>query len=96
MAIENRTSGGIAMRYKPNRGGHAPGHLREAFLQYLDEESDSEMITVGYEEDVMPLRWLLGHLRNCTDILPGDYCTGLELMPGSTYAQAVRKVARQG
>src|SRR5688500_11322676 len=24
-------------RYQPGRGGHAPGHLREAFLDWLDE-----------------------------------------------------------
>lgn len=84
------------MRYRPNLGGHAPGHLREAFLEYLNGDPDSETISIGYEEKAMPLRWLLGQLWNCTDILPEEYCTKLELMSGSTYAQAVRKIARQG
>jgi hypothetical protein len=88
--------GGIGMGYMPNLGGHAPGHLRDAFLEYLDGDLESEVVTIGYEGKVMPLRWLLGQLWNCTDTLPGEYCAELELTPGSTYAQAVRKIARQG
>jgi hypothetical protein len=83
------------MRYKPNRGGHAPGHLRDAFLEYLDEGSESDTVVVGEEERVVPLRWLIGQLWNCTDVLPSEYCSMLELEQGSTYAQAVRKIATE-
>ncbi|MBA7632945.1 hypothetical protein ES703_40501 [subsurface metagenome] len=83
------------MPYKANRGGHAPGHLRDAFLQYLDQGSDSDTVTVGESERVVSLRWLIGQLWNCTDILPHEYCAMLELRQGSTYAKAVRKIAME-
>jgi hypothetical protein len=41
------------------------------------------------------LRWLSGQLWNCTDILPGDVCTELDLRQVSTYAQAARLVRRR-
>lgn len=73
------------MQYAPNRGGHAPGHLREAFAEWLegDREYDAEA------------RRLTGQLWNCTDIMPRymrelvaeDY--GAEAY---TYAQAARAV----
>jgi len=36
---------------------------------------------------------LLSQLWNCSDVLPGQYCEMLDLVPGSTYAMAVRKMA---
>lgn len=83
------------MRYRANRGGHAPGHLREGFLDYLDkldEGSPPDRLTIGYEERSVSLMWLSGQLWNCTDTLPWEYCKILDMDPGSTYAQAVRKV----
>ena len=67
-----------------------PSHLGEAFLEWIDRGGD----TVEVGGDKKPLRWLLGQLWDCTDALPADDCTELELLPGSTYAVAVRKVAR--
>ena len=84
------------MLFKANRGGHAPGHLRDALLAYLDEDTDSDTVTVGYKERKMPLRWLIGQLWNCTDVMPGEYCAMLGLTQGSTYAQAVRKMVAEG
>ncbi len=87
-------------RYQANKGGHAPGHFREAFLRHLEkvslldeDEPIPEYVEVGYEENERPLKWLLGHLWDCTDILPGDACLLLGMSRGSTYAQAVRKIA---
>ena len=84
------------MAYRANRGGHAPGHLRDAFLEWLDKYwfTDEDCDTVEIDGQRRPLRWLIGQLWNCTDILPGSYCDELELQIGSTYAMAVRKVAR--
>jgi hypothetical protein len=48
-------------------------------------ELDDEM-----HEQGLTLRWLLGQLWNCTDILPDDACDDLLLPSGSSYAQAVR------
>ena len=35
------------MRYKANRGGHAPGHLRDWFEQYLDEGAADQGRSAG-------------------------------------------------
>ena len=78
------------MKYRPNRGGHAPGHLREAFQSWLNSDREE---TVEIDEKTVPLHRLIGQLWNCTDILPGEYCQSLDLVRGSTYAQVVRKVA---
>ena len=80
------------MKYRPNRGGHAPGHLRDALLKYIDEDSEPETVIVGEEESIMPVRWLIGQLWNCTDVLPREYCTMLDIKQGSTYAKAVREI----
>jgi hypothetical protein len=65
------------------------------FLDYLDGDIESCTVTIGYDGRLMPLRWLLGQLWNSTDVLPGDYCEMLELQEGSTFAQAVRKIAAE-
>lgn len=88
------------MTYNPSRGGHAPGHLRDAFVEYLDSEQyqDGKLditVLVGEEEREKPLRWLLGQLWNCTDIMPSEVCSIVDLRAGSTYAMGVRKVATE-
>ena len=79
------------MNYKPNRGGHGPGFLRDAFQEWVEEE-DQERKTVIIDDEEKPLNWLLGQLWNCTDILPGCDCMLLDIPSGSTYAQAVRSI----
>ena len=86
-------------KFDPSRGGHAPGHLRDAFLGHLDEigyrfpDPDAEIeVEVGYEPRRVPLRWLLGQLWNCTDTLPGEYRDLLQLPGRGTYAAAVRHI----
>jgi hypothetical protein len=73
------------MKYKANRGGHAPGDLRDAFVYYLEQGKMDE-------DSNMTLRELIGKLWNCTDILPSHECEQLNLPRGSTYAQAVRAI----
>lgn len=68
------------------RGGHAPSHIRQAFLDAVDAST---------EEGWKPLEglgWVLGQLWNCIDILPSRFCYVLDLPTGSTYAQAVRAI----
>jgi hypothetical protein len=76
-------SAGIPRRGDRLRGGHAPGHLREAFLSYLSGEAEDLVLeNFWYSErkqawwsDLTPaqrLRWLCGKLWNCTDIVPWD------------------------
>ncbi len=81
------------MEYRRGRKGHAPGHLRDAFLDWLEDERETD--TVEIDGDPRPLRWLIGQLWHCTDILPSTHCGLLGLPQGSTYAQAVRKVAEE-
>jgi hypothetical protein len=62
-------------RYQPARGGHAPGHLREAFLEWLEAylvlPREATMLpTVEIDDEPRPISWLLGQLWNCSDVLP--------------------------
>jgi hypothetical protein len=79
------------MKYSASRGGHAPDHLREA-LETLIETGDGTAEVGGSQR---PARWVVGQLWNCTDILPRVYCDEADLPPGSTYAQAARRIAAQ-
>ncbi|UCC38765.1 MAG: hypothetical protein JSV96_13205 [Candidatus Aminicenantes bacterium] len=71
-------------KFSPAKGGHAPGYLRDAFHEYLETEQ------VVIDEVERPIKWLIGQLWNCTDIMPSEYCSLLDIPSGSTYAQAVR------
>jgi transcriptional regulator with XRE-family HTH domain len=91
-------------RYDPARGGHAPGHLRQAFLEWLEESLDlpgdaslPQTIEVGDEQ--RPVSWLFGQLWNCTDTLPrrefnqiNDWLSseGMPTIDRQTYAATVR------
>jgi hypothetical protein len=55
----------------------APAHLRNAFLDLIDDE------TQGPEACQ-----LVAQLVSCTDVLPDEYCQIVGLAPGSTFAQA--------
>jgi hypothetical protein len=80
-------------KFNPSRGGHAPGHLREMFAEYV--ETGEVPTDVLYDESVTggrnPLDWLCGQLWNCTDTLPGEMRADLD-NAASTYAQAARLV----
>ena len=89
---------------------HYPGHLRDAFHQALwaylfqdeteldqdrvfwNESTHIRWVTMNIEERLM---WIAGKLWHCTDIMPGETCELLDMQPGSTYAQACRRI-RQG
>ena len=73
---------GHVMRRTLPKPGHAPGHIREAFLESIKNRA--------------PDRALAGKLWSCTDIMPGGYCELLFIPTGSTYAQAARFVRQQG
>ena len=73
------------MAYNPARGGHAPGHLRDRFLELIeggmpDGEAERE-----------ELRTLCGQLWNCTDTIPSGYAEGIDLKAGS-YAMVARQL----
>jgi hypothetical protein len=99
------------MPYRANHGGHAPGHLRDAFETALVESgefSDNWYDQLGNEQPILfndaklqeswdnfsPKergRWLIGQLWNCTDIMPSNLCSNLDLPSGSTFAKGARK-----
>ncbi|MCH7575206.1 MAG: hypothetical protein IIA59_08790 [Candidatus Marinimicrobia bacterium] len=106
------------MIYSAAVGGHAPGHLREAMGDWIERtyESQDSIISclradtsfnyVGadeiFYEGPKPLKWLIGQLWNCTDVLPGTTARDLEelleryLEPKlnvGTYGRAVRQIA---
>jgi hypothetical protein len=92
---------GVRRRYQANRGGHAPGHLRDAFLAWVDEidfiEPAEVLPTFPVDGEDRDLLWLFGQLWNCTDVLPGGTVEKLEDMLGTrlnrrTYAAAVREL----
>lgn len=77
------------MRYNASRGGHAPGHYRDAFWDWVDAGMPSTL-RFGWDNEEKSATWLIGQLWNCSDIMPCNGCEELELPLGSTYARAVR------
>ena len=81
------------MRYDPRLGGHAPGHLRDAFTEWVEDDgAESATVPVGSAGDERSTEWLIGQLWNCCDCMPRDLCAELNLPQGSTYAQGVRSL----
>ena len=74
-----------------------PGHLRSAFEEVVAkvdcEGASMSHLTVTINDENKPLRWLIGQLWNCRDRLQGAACDDLDLPRGTTYAQAVRRMA---
>lgn len=71
-----------------NQNIHAPSHLREQFLQWLDSYEPNRL----QKTDIQPVESVIHALTDCGDIVPADYCDQLEIPKGSTYAQAVENV----
>jgi hypothetical protein len=89
----------VGSSYKPARGGHAPGDVRDAFLSWLADYYDAAdnaptPMAELREQEIEPAK-LLGLLWNCTDQMPGIYVGMVEDILGDqpirgTYASAVR------
>ena len=66
----------------PAKGGHAPGDVRDAFLEaitaFMEWKNGEPEPTVELREQQVPLSKLCGLLWNCRDILPGHAVTELE------------------
>jgi hypothetical protein len=67
---------------------HKSGNLRGLFREYLESEPEPDYKTANGQ----PLSWLLDQLEDCTDVLPGMYCSELNLPRGSTYSDAVEVI----
>jgi hypothetical protein len=101
----DQRSGDMEDQDRPTRvDGHAPGHPREAFCEWLEANWDwphgilplvgFDVIDWGEEDDQNPVPALLAALDDCTDVLPGAYCSMLDLPQGSMYSDAVDVVVR--
>ena len=86
-------------KFNASRGGHSPGHLREAFGELIETGSVPGE-DFWYDEKPRSEDWVLGQLWNCTDIMPSPLVHDLnDLVPfgdplilhGSTYATGVRR-----
>ncbi|MCC6958508.1 MAG: hypothetical protein IT301_01555 [Dehalococcoidia bacterium] len=77
-------------RWSPDRGGHAPGHIRERFTGWLEADQPEQF--EDQEERMLTRDQILGQLWNCTDILESGWCHELDIPAGSTYAMAVRSL----
>ena len=66
---------------------HKRGHLRTAFEEWVYEGMEDKPAIDGKAVDV---KWLLGQLWDCSDIMPSDLCEELEMTPGSTCTQAAQ------
>jgi hypothetical protein len=79
--------------YNAKRGGHAPGHLRDAFWEWI-QAGMPDVLADPITDQSRSRRWLLGQLWNCTDIIGASGMqdladVGVELRR-RTYAAAVR------
>jgi hypothetical protein len=83
------------MTYRADRGGHAPDYLRTVFQEYLEAGEETDTVEIEHTDERQPLRWLIGQLWDCTDVLPSAYCALLDLPQGNTYAQAVRQLRQE-
>jgi hypothetical protein len=89
------------------RHGHAPGHVRDMFLEAVEaynaweagEPEPTVEYEIGYVPRPIPISRACGLLWNCTDILPGTAFDGLEWCGVSpkprTYAAAARAMKRE-
>ncbi|MGG5823944.1 hypothetical protein [Falsiroseomonas sp. HW251] len=88
--------------YDPARGRHAPGDLRVAFLDWLEEflrtARHMPLPAAELRGAQLPFSKLAGLLWNCTDILPGDVRADLDdlgFAGNGTYSAAVRCLQRR-
>jgi hypothetical protein len=96
------------MSYNPSRGGHAPGHLREALLECLDNPmpgpwfsalADREVLS--FNDTAMQSRWDRMSIKDRARWLTGKLWNCSDILPGgydedldATYATAVRELRR--
>lgn len=80
------------MRFGAARGGHAPGHLRNAFTAFVE---DGAVPADKFWDEPPTERRLLGLLLNCTDTMPSGLCAQLDPATwGASYAQGARALKR--
>ena len=87
--------------YKQGSGGHAKGHVRDAFLaatlRCLEWEDGEPEPTVDFEGRPIPISRACGIVWNCSDILPSGAVSTVEGcgidLSRRTYAAAARALS---
>jgi hypothetical protein len=70
---------------------HYPGHLREAFEDWVEADMpDTASVDVNYEPQEFPAEKMLGRMTHCSDLMPWSLCDTLDMERGSTYGYAAR------
>jgi hypothetical protein len=98
-------------KYRANRGGHAPGHLRDALIDALESAVCNggtwwDALQIEFYDPANQLwwdaatprkraAWLLGQLWNCTDVVSEVVCSYLNLPGRRTIGRMVRLLKRQ-
>jgi hypothetical protein len=85
--------------YKNGHSGHAKGHVRDAFLNAIEEflrwTGESPEPTVEFEDRTITISAACGMLWNCTDVLPHASRDALsDYGRQSSYAVAARCIKR--
>jgi hypothetical protein len=75
---------------------HYPGHLREAFYNWLEQgRPPYAVVEVDYEPTSWTARQLLGRMAHCTDIMPADMCDQQGVRRGTTCAALAQRLLRE-
>lgn len=98
-------------RHRADRGGHAPGYLRDALVEALEcsfcaDEPWWDALQIEFFDPAKQLcwdsavpknraLWLLGQLWNCTDIVSSEIWSELELTGGRTFGRLARLLKTQ-
>jgi hypothetical protein len=65
-------------------------------MTHADNDTRQAFEDAVYANDAETLYGLAGTLWRCTDIMPSSLCDALDMLAGSTYAQAARRVRAKG
>jgi hypothetical protein len=75
---------------------HAPGHLRDAFIGWVESGRPSNyVVPPDYFDDGEPrsISWLFRELWRCSDVIPSDVRDDLGMEGVFTYGDAARQLA---
>lgn len=94
-------------KFNAARGGHAPGHLRNALIAALESsEHWCDYLSLSFfdlaqqerwnrSSSVARANWVLGQLWNCDDYVPGSICRKTRFRRASTFARLARRLKSQ-
>ena len=93
-------------RFNSARAGYTPEYLCDILLKALEVDplhwwnylrlelfADADRRALEAMQPKERARWLLGRLWNYREIAPATICCGVDLPPGSSFAQLVRILA---